>query len=97
VHARKTCKEHHSERAAQRSDTNNKKRIMLPSRTSHSASIGPGVVPRGVDPHYDAEVAREYESRKNVPHNAKGSFGRPFAIDPRTSGPMTRTQCVVLF
>ena len=72
-------------------------RIMLPSRTSHSASIGPGVVPRGVDPHYDAEVAREYESRKNVPHNAKGSFGRPFAIDPRASGPMTRTQCVVLF
>ena len=72
-------------------------RIMLPSRTSHSASIGPGVVPRGVDPQYDAEVAREYESRKNVPHNAKGSFGRPFAIDPRTSGPMTRTQCVVLF
>jgi len=46
-----------------------------------------------VDPQYDAEVAREYELRKNVPHNAKGSFGgRPFAIDP--SGPMTRTQCV---
>jgi hypothetical protein len=69
---------------------------MLPSRTSHSASIGPGVVPRGVDPQYDAEVAREYELRKNVPHNAKGSFGRPFAIDPRASGPMTRTQCVYL-
>jgi hypothetical protein len=74
---------------------------MRPSRVSHSASIGPGVVPRGVDPDYDAEVAKEYEARKHVAHHrksetnfafAKTSSGRPFSIDP--NAPTTRTQYV---
>jgi hypothetical protein len=74
---------------------------MRPSRVSHSASIGPGVVPRGVDPDYDAEVAKEYEARKHVAHHRKSSetnfaaktkSGRPFSIDP--NAPTTRTQYV---
>ena len=73
---------------------------MRPSRVSHSASIGPGVVPRGVDPDYDAEVAKEYEARKHVAHHRKSDettttavkAGRPFSIDP--NAPTTRTQCV---
>ena len=69
---------------------------MIPSRTSHSSSIGPGVVPRGADPAYDEEVKREYDLRKNVPHLGKGSKGRPFSIDPNV-GVMTRTQCVLFF
>ena len=69
---------------------------MIPSRTSHSSSIGPGVVPRGADPLYDEEVKREYDLRKNVPHLGKGSKGRPFSIDPNV-GVMTRTQYVLLF
>ena len=66
---------------------------MIPSRTSHSSSIGPGVVPRGADPLYDEEVKREYDLRKNVPHVGKGLKGRPFSIAPN-GGAMTRTQCV---
>ena len=69
---------------------------MIPSRTSHSSSIGPGVVPRGADPAYDEEVKREYDLRKNIPHLGKGSKGRPFSIDPNV-GVMTRTQCVLFF
>lgn len=69
---------------------------MIPSRTSHSSSIGPGVVPRGADPAYDEEVKREYDLRKNRPHLGKGSKGRPFSIDPNV-GVMTRTQCVLFF
>ena len=70
---------------------------MRPSRVSHSASIGPGVVPRGVDPDYDAEVAKEYEARKHVAHHRKSETttikaGRPFSIDP--NAPTTRTQYV---
>ena len=73
---------------------------MRPSRVSHSASIGPGVVPRGVDPDYDAEVAKEYEARKHVAHHRKSektnfaakTSGRPFSIDP--NAPTTRTQYV---
>ena len=74
------------------------KRRMRPSRVSHSASIGPGVVPRGVDPDYDAEVAKEYEARKHVAHHRKSETttfikaGRPFSIDP--NAPTTRTQYV---
>lgn len=69
---------------------------MIPSRTSHSSSIGPGVVPRGADPAYDEEVKREYDLRKNIPHLGKGSKGRPFSIDPSV-GVMTRTQYVLFF
>ena len=77
--------------------TESKKKNMRPSRVSHSASIGPGVVPRGVDPDYDAEVAKEYEARKHVAHHRKSETttikaGRPFSIDP--NAPTTRTQYV---
>ena len=79
-------------------NTESKKKNMRPSRVSHSASIGPGVVPRGVDPDYDAEVAKEYEARKHVAHHRKSETttfikaGRPFSIDP--NAPTTRTQYV---
>ena len=79
---------------AHKTTTNTHK--MIPSRTSHSSSIGPGVVPRGADPAYDEEVKREYDLRKNIPHLGKGSKGRPFSIDPSV-GVMTRTQYVLFF
>jgi hypothetical protein len=58
---------------------------MIPARVTHNPIIGPGVVPMGVDPAYDAQYARNV---KPVAHcGAEG--GRPFAVAP---GHQTHTQ-----
>jgi len=63
---------------------------MIPRRVSHNPIIGPGVVPLGADPQYDAQYANEY---KHVTHVPSGG-GRAFTIDgkQREKTPTTRTQ-----
>ena len=56
---------------------------MIPARVSHNPIIGPGVVPAGVDPAYDAQ----YTNRRG-PSTHCGA-GRPFCVAP---GPLTHTQ-----
>jgi len=61
---------------------------MIPVRVSHNQSIGPGVVPAGVDPAYDAQYANH---KGPVAHVGANGFGRPFSVAP---GPITHTQYV---
>jgi len=62
--------------------------VMIPVRVSHNQSIGPGVVPAGVDPAYDAQYANH---KGPVAHVGANGFGRPFSVAP---GPITHTQYV---
>ena len=59
---------------------------MIPVRVSHNQSIGPGVVPAGVDPAYDAQYANH---KGPTAHVGANGFGRPFSVAP---GPITHTQ-----
>ena len=59
---------------------------MIPARVTHNPIIGPGVVPMGVDPAYDAQYAT---SVRPVAHNGAHGVGRPFSVAP---GHMTHTQ-----
>ena len=49
-------------------------------------SIGPGVVPAGVDPAYDAQYANH---KGPTAHVGANGHGRPFSVAP---GPITHTQ-----
>lgn len=62
---------------------------MIPARVTHNPVIGPGVVPSGVDPAYDAQYARQ-NAQPVALHGAHG-VGRPFSVAP---GRMTHTQYV---
>jgi hypothetical protein len=59
---------------------------MIPVRVSHNPSIGPGVVPAGVDPAYDAQYANH---KGPTAHIGANGHGRPFSVAP---GPITHTQ-----
>jgi 20S proteasome subunit beta 7 len=59
---------------------------MIPVRVSHNPSIGPGVVPAGVDPAYDAQYANH---KGPTAHVGANGHGRPFSVAP---GPITHTQ-----
>jgi len=59
---------------------------MIPTRVSHNPSIGPGVVPFGVDPAYDAQYKLNQAPRSHV---ASHGQGKPFTVEP---GPHQRTQ-----
>jgi|MDSW01.1.fsa_nt_gb hypothetical protein len=61
---------------------------MIPARVSHNPIIGPGVVPAGVDPAYDAQYANV---KGPTAHVGAHGVGRPFSVAP---GPITHTQCV---
>ena len=55
---------------------------MIPTRVSHNPIIGPGVVPFGVDPAYDAQYKLNQAPRSH-------GQGKPFTVEP---GPHQRTQ-----
>ena len=59
---------------------------MIPTRVSHNPIIGPGVVPFGVDPAYDAQYKLNQAPRSHV---ASHGQGKPFTVEP---GPHQRTQ-----
>ena len=59
---------------------------MIPTRVSNNPSIGPGVVPFGVDPAYDAQYKLNQAPRSHV---ASHGQGKPFTVEP---GPHQRTQ-----
>jgi 20S proteasome subunit beta 7 len=58
---------------------------MIPARVAHNPVIGPGVVPMGVDPAYDAQ----YATFGPTAHCAANGAGRPFCVAPL---PHTHTQ-----
>jgi|TARA_B100001142_G_scaffold305878_1_gene335237 hypothetical protein len=60
---------------------------MIPTRVTHNPIIGPGVVPMGVDPAYDAQYAKHGAPTRHV---ASHGNGRPFVVEPAT--PNTNTQ-----
>jgi 20S proteasome subunit beta 7 len=61
-------------------------RTMIPTRVTHNPIIGPGVVPMGVDPAYDAQYANH---KGPTAHVGANGHGRPFSVAP---GPITHTQ-----
>jgi hypothetical protein len=75
-------------RRAATTDSTRVRRIgeMIPVRVSHNPSIGPGVVPAGVDPAYDAQYANH---KGPTAHVGANGHGRPFSVAP---GPITHTQ-----
>ena len=52
---------------------------MIPTRVSHNPIIGPGVVPFGVDPAYDAQYKLNQAPRSHV---ASHGQGKPFTVEP---------------
>jgi len=71
---------------------------MIPRRVDHNPIIGPGVVPRGLDPAYDAQYHANEDGRlgaTSATHAPQGGRGRAFTIDGSTRekyAPTTRTQ-----
>jgi len=67
---------------------------MIPRRVDHNPIIGPGVVPRGLDPAYDAQYDEEYRASGPATTTHVATNGRAFTLDgkAREKAPMTRTQ-----
>ena len=67
---------------------------MIPRRVEHNPIIGPGVVPRGLDPAYDAQYDEEHRASGPATTTHVATNGRAFTLDgkAREKAPMTRTQ-----